>query len=428
MLQKSQISELNRMQDGTRVVVAGWVYSIASLGAISFLRLRDSTGIAQVVIKPGFFQKEESDFIKNIGRETSIVVAGTIRRDERAPNGFEVLASDIEVVGQSPKDFPIRKGISPRSLGDYRHLYLRSRKMSQILRVRAELFKVLRNWFGEKGYKEVSCPSIITAAVEGGATLFELKYFDKEAYLTQSSQFYLEAAIFSLEKVFTLQPSFRAELSKTPRHLTEYSHLEMEAAWMDLDDLLKFEEEMLTEVTQTLARNMTKEVTALNPDFEPFERPFERIRYNEALALLEKKGVRLKWGEDLGADEEKTLTSLFDRPIFLTHYPKEARAFYHKQDPSDPRVVLSHDILVKKVGEVIGGGERISDYDALLNRIKENGYNPNDYSWYLDLRKYGSVPHAGFGMGVERLLAHILGLPNIRLAIPFPRTRTRIFP
>ncbi len=300
--------------------------------------------------------------------------------------------------------------------------------MSQILKVRAELFEAFRDWFGEKGYREVSCPSIITAAVEGGATLFELKYFDKEAYLTQSSQFYLEAAIFSLEKVFTLQPSFRAELSKTPRHLTEYWHLEMEAAWMNFDDLLKFEEQMLAEVSHMLVNNVAKEIATSSLNLKAFDPPFERIKYAEALELLEGKGVKVEWGRDLGADEEKVITSLFDKPVFLSHYPLEARAFYHKPDPSDPRVVLSHDLLVKDLGEVIGGGERISDYDDLMKRIEKCGYSPSDYSWYLDLRKYGSVPHAGFGLGIERLLAHIMGLPNIRLAIPFPRTRTRIFP
>jgi len=428
MIGKTRVSELHEIEEGREVIVEGWVYTVASLGTITFIRLRDSSGIAQVIVKPGSPTKCDPSVLKNLGRESSIIVTGTIRKDKRAPGGFEILASELKVIGESPKDFPIRKGISARVLGDYRHLYLRSKRLTQILRARSELLKVFRQWFNEKGYEEVSCPSIITAAVEGGATLFELKYFDKKAYLTQSSQFYLEAAIFSLEKVFTLQPSFRAEPSKTPRHLTEYWHLEMEAAWMNLADLMKFEEEMLVEVSGMLKESMGKRSPSITQPLKAFESPFERIRYEEALQLLDKKGIRTEWGKDLGADEEKALCSMFDKPIFLSHYPIETRAFYHKPDPSDPRVVLSHDVLVGGVGEVIGGGERISDYNELVARIQRYGYDPKDYSWYTDLRKYGSVPHAGFGLGIERLLAHVMGLPNIRLAIPFPRTRARIFP
>lgn len=427
MLQKTHVADLGGIEENSEVVIAGWIYTVASLGGLVFARIRDQTGIVQVVFKPNILPSAEFESVKDLRRETSVIIKGKVRKDKRAPGGIEILASGVKILGRS-SDFPIKKGISPKRLGDYRHLYLRSRKMTQIMKVRSELLRCLRGWFEEHGYKEVSCPSIITAAVEGGATLFELKYFNKKAYLTQSSQLYLEAAIFSLEKVFTLQPSFRAEPSKTPRHMTEYWHLEMEEAWINLEDLMKIEEMMLVDVTNELMKRIPSDIAALNPNFKPFELPFVRLKYAEALDLLKGKGIELEWGKDLGADEEKILTSIFDEPIFISHFPRETRAFYHKPDPSDQRTVLSQDLLMRNAGEVIGGGERISDYNELLSRIEEYGYDPNDYSWYLDLRKYGSVPHAGFGLGVERLLGHILNLPNIRLAIPFPRTRTRMFP
>lgn len=421
------MAELGLLPDGSEVELLGWVFSVATLGKLHFVRTRDSTGVAQVVVRPGFSSEDAVRTAQSLRREESIRVRGVVRHDPRAPGGVEVQAKQITVVGRSSEDYPIVKGVSPRVVGDYRHLYVRSRKLTRVLRARAELMRALRSWLEGKGFVEFSCPSVITVAVEGGATLFELKYFDKRAYLTQSSQFHLEAGIFSSEKVYTLQPSFRAERSKTPRHLTEYWHLEAEAAWCDMYGMIDLEERMISDVTEELA-SKSSVFKSVNPEFRPMKRPFARMKYDEAVELLRREGMIFQWGSDFGSDEEKLISQKVGGPVFITHYPKAARAFYHKPDPRRPEVVLSHDLLVDRVGEIIGGGERIDDYNTLLDRIREAGMNPEDYSWYLDLRKYGSVPHAGFGLGVERLLAYLLDLPNIRLAVPFPRTLTRVYP
>jgi len=427
MTERSRSADLQKMPEGSKVRLEGWVFSLATLGKLHFIRLRDSTGVTQVVVKPGVSSPESVTAAESLSREDSVQVKGEVRKDKRAPGGVEVLASEIVVVGRSLNEFPIRKGVSAKVMGDYRHLYVRSRKFTRVLRARSELLHVMRKWLEEKGFVEFSCPSTITAAVEGGATLFEVKYFDRSAFMTQSSQFHLEAGIYSLEKVYTIQPSFRAEPSKTPRHLTEYWHLEAEVAWCDMDSMIDIEERLISDTTAELS-SPNYSFKSINPEFKPLERPFKRMKYDEVLDLLEDSGVHLKWGSDLGSDEEKIISSKVEGPLFITHYPRQSRAFYHKPDPTRPEVVLSHDLVLKGVGEVIGGGERIEDYETLLTRIREAGLNPEDYSWYIDLRKYGSVPHAGFGLGIERLLAYLLGLPNIRLAIPFPRTLTRIYP
>jgi len=427
MADRSHVAELNRLPDGSEVELFGWVFSVATLGKLHFVRTRDSTGVAQVVVKPGFSSVETVSRAQSLRREDSIQVRGVIRHDARAPGGVEVQATDITVVGGSSDDYPIRKGVSPRVVGDYRHLYIRSRKLTRVLQARSELMREMRSWLEREGFVEFSCPSIITVAVEGGATLFDVKYFDKKAFLTQSSQFYLEAGIFSSERVYTLQPSFRAERSKTPRHITEFWMLEAEVAWCNNDSMIELEERMMSEVTEELA-SKSSVFKSLNPEFKPLKRPFARMNYDEAVGVLERAGLKFEWGLDFGSDEEKVISQKVGGPVFITHYPRAARAFYHKPDPKRPEVVLSHDLLVNRVGEIIGGGERIDDYDVLLARIREAGMKPEDYSWYLDLRKYGSVPHAGFGLGVERLLTYLLDLPNIRLALPFPRTLTRVYP
>jgi len=427
-MEKDYISEVFNKPEGERVRVAGWIYTKATLGKLIFINLRDSTGIIQVVIKQEDLKDKNLEKIELLGRESSIIVEGEVKKDKRAPGGTEIHAKEVKIVSPSPKDFPIRKGVSSKLLGDLRHLSIRSKKFTKLLKIRSNLINLLRTWLIDHGFIEFSCPTLITAACEGGATLFELNYFGKKAYLTQSSQFYLEAGIFSLEKVFTLQPSFRAEKSKTRRHLTEFWHLEVEEAWCDLDEIIKLEENLVSDVLETLYSNSKEDILSINPNFKPPARPFKRITYDEAIELLKKAGVNISWGDDLGADEEKRIVEEVGGPVFVTHFPRKTRAFYHKPDPRKSEVVLSNDLLFPKVGEVIGGGERISDYELLLSRIKEEGYNPRDYEWYLDLRKYGSVPHAGFGLGIERLLVFILDLPNIKYAVPFPRTISRIYP
>ncbi len=413
---------------GGKARIRGWLYVKNTVGKLVFLRIRDSTGVVQVVVKKDRVGEQVFDQVKKLRRESSLMVEGLVRRDARAPGGFELQAEAVRVMSPSLEDPPLRRNMSPEAVWRYRHLFIRSRTMNTVLKLRSSLSTMLRQWLLDHGYYEVSAPSIVTAATEGGAKMFEVKYFDNKAFLTQSSQFYLEGAIFSLEKVFCFQPSFRAEESKTRRHLSEYWHLEVEACHMDFNQLLQFEEDMLTDVVRRFYEKHREDVERFNPSFKPFEKPFKRITYTQAVELLTNSGVEIEWGRDLGVREEKIIATRIGQPVFVTHYPKETRAFYHMPDPGDPRVVLAADLLVWPYGEITGGGQRIDDYNVLTNRILESGYNPEDYAWYLDLRKYGSVPHSGFGLGFERLLAHILRLPSIKYAVPYPRTQTIVYP
>ncbi len=431
MLKTTYVSDVFTLNTGERVELLGWVRNIRQHGRLVFLDLRDSTGIVQVTVKAGVADEDTVKIASSLGRESSVKITGRVAEDKRAPGGREVICEKLEVVGKAYGEFPIKPGVGPRFLYDNRHLYLRSPKVSAIMKIRSTMVELARRWFIEHGFTEIHCPTFITAAVEGGATLFEVNYFGRKAYLTQSVQFYQEAAIYGLEKVFSIQPSFRAEKSKTRRHLTEFWHIEAEMAFAELPELLDTIEQLVSYVVRETVERSGRELAELGRKFnvETVEPPFERIRYEEALSILESKGVAISWGEDLGADEERILTEQFEKPFFITHYPKEAKAFYHMPDPSNPRVTLSADLLAPKgYGEVVGGGQRIHDLQQLINRIQEEGLNPDDYRWYIDLRKYGSVPHSGFGLGVERLLQWILNLRNIRSACLFPRTRARIYP
>ncbi|MEM2089448.1 MAG: asparagine--tRNA ligase [Thermoproteota archaeon] len=423
----SKISDLGRLV-GSRVRIWGWLYVKNTVGKLLFLRIRDASGVVQAVVRRDSVGDQVFEQVEKLKRESSLIVEGEVRKDTRAPGGVEIRVEKITVQSPSLEDYPLRKDLSPSLIWKYRHLFIRSRTMSTILKLRSSLSMILREWFLKNGYYEVNAPSIVTAATEGGAKMFEVKYFNRKAFLTQSSQFYLEGAIFSLEKVFCFQPSFRAEESKTRRHLSEYWHLEVEASHMNFQQLLQLEEDMLTEVVGEFCVKHEDDIKRFNPGFKPFEKPFKRITYTQAVELLASNGVNIEWGKDLGVREEKMTATLVGQPVFITHYPKEARAFYHMPDPENPSVVLATDLIVWPYGEIIGGGQRIDDYNALLKRIVESGYNPEDYAWYLDLRKYGSVPHSGFGLGFERLLAHILRLPSIKYATPYPRTQTIIYP
>lgn len=426
-MRECKISDLERFVGG-KVRIRGWLHVKNTVGGISFLRVRDSSGIVQVVARRNKIGKEVFEQVDKLKRESSLVIDGIVKRDERAPSGVELEAESLIIQSPSLEDYPLRKDMSPNTVWKYRHLFIRSRTMNIILKLRSSLSNMLRRYLLEHGFFEVHAPSIVTAATEGGAKMFEVKYFDKKAFLTQSSQFYLEGAIFSLEKVFCFQPSFRAEESKTRRHLSEYWHLEVEASNMDFQQLLEMEEDMLTSVVREFYEEHKEDIERFNPEFRPFEKPFKRITYTHAVEILRNKGVNIEWGIDLGVREEKMIATIFGQPVFITHYPRQVRAFYHMPDPNNPSVVLSADLIVWPYGEITGGGQRIDDYKMLLERIVESGYNPEDYAWYLDLRKYGSVPHSGFGLGFERLLAHILNLPSIRYAIPYPRTQTIVYP
>ncbi len=428
---RRRAEELHKCSDGEEVEVWGWVRNRRRHGRLVFIDLRDSTGVVQVAVKGGVADDESLEKASSIKKESAIKVWGYVVHDPRAPGGVEVRCRRLEVVGESLEDYPLRKGVGAKTLYDYRHLYIRSPKVTALLKIRSNLVGAVHEFFRSRGFYEVDCPTIITAAVEGGATLFEVNYFGSKAYLTQSVQFYQEAAIYSLEKVYSVQPSFRAEKSRTTRHLTEFWHVEAELAFADIETLMSVIEDLVSYVVARTAEVSEKELGILGKKIrtEEAEKPFYRIKYEEALGILRKHGVDAEWGIDIGADEERIISMQFDRPVFLTHFPREVKAFYHRLDPTDPRVTLSADLLAPRGnGEVVGGGVRIHDYEELIQRIREFQLNPEDYGWYLDLRRFGSVPHVGFGMGIERVLKWILDLPHVRAACLFPRTTTRIYP
>lgn len=419
--------------ESKEVLVRGWLQNKRSSGGIQFLLLRDGSGVVQCTLrKEKVDEKVFSDFL-SARVESSVELKGEVRRDPRAPGGWEVQVEKGQVLYPALEDFPIAKQYhGPEFLLDNRHLFVRSDKMRSILKVRARLLSAARAWLDGQGFTEVQVPILTSAAVEGGATLFEVKYFDEKAYLTQSWQLYAEALIAAIGKIYTVSPSFRAEKSRTRRHVTEFWQVEAEAPWCDLDGIMKVEEELLSYIASQL-------VETCKPELELFERkttelerlkpPFPRVNYDDAFKMMggEKSGI--KWGDDLGYEQEKILTTKFDRPFFVTHYPRKAKAFYHKPDPRNPEVTLSVDMLAPEgYGEITGGGQRIEDYETLMTRIREEGLDPKSYGWYLDLRKFGSVPHSGFGMGLERVLSWICKLDHIRDATAFPRLINRAYP
>ncbi|KPV65532.1 MAG: Asparagine--tRNA ligase [Candidatus Bathyarchaeota archaeon BA1] len=420
--------------EGGKRSIRGWLYNKRSSGGILFLIVRDGTGMIQCVLKKDTLDPEAYERINKLPIESVVKIAGMVREDPRAPGSYELLVEDIEVVHEAAGGFPIAKKYhSPDFLLAHRHLWIRSKKMQTILRVRTKLLKVARGWLEEQGYTEVHVPILTAAACEGGSTLFPVDYFGKNVYLTQSWQLYAEAVIASLGKIYTVAPSFRAEKSRTRRHLTEYWHLEVEAPFCDLEGIMKVQEELITHICHTLAKEAYDELTTLgrNPkDLLSTQPPFKKITYDEVIQTLQKNGMGMMWGDDLGWEQEKVLAMRFDQPFFVTHFPKGVKAFYHMPDPKRPRVTLSADLLAPEgYGEIIGGGQRIHDLDELLARIREEGLNPEDYQWYIDLRRYGSVPHAGFGLGIERMVMWVCKLKHIRDAIAFPRlVRRRVYP
>ncbi|MFX0094480.1 MAG: asparagine--tRNA ligase, partial [Candidatus Hodarchaeota archaeon] len=360
-------------------------------------------------------------------------LTGIVKEDRRALGGFEIQVEEISIIQLAEENYPITKQYhGPEFLLDHRHLWIRNQKMQKILRVRAKFLEAAEKWFQLNGYTKFHSPIFITAACEGGATLFSVKYFNTETYLTQSWQLYAEAAIASLGKIYTIAPSFRAEKSRTRRHLTEYWHLEVEIPWCDLDDLIKVQEELFASVFNDLCETTSKDLMDLGRSQKELQKmtpPFEKIPYDEVVNLLQSKRIQFNWGDDLGWIEEKQLTELFDKPFFVTHFPKGIKAFYHKSHPNKPGITLSADLLAPEgYGEITGGGQRIDQLDELLRRITEENLNPKDYEWYIDLRKYGSVPHSGFGLGVERVITWMCKLDHIRDATAFPRLINRAYP
>jgi asparaginyl-tRNA synthetase (EC 6.1.1.22) len=427
------IKDVFSLSEGTEVTIRGWVYRKRELRDKIFLVIRDGSGIIQTVVDKS--NQQVAGVASKLNIESSVVLTGTVRREPRAPGGSEIHVRSIDwyYVGEA---FPINEDAAKADseyLLDVRHLWIRSRRMWAVLRVRHTVFGAIHEFFRSRGYYEVQGPMFVSAAVEGGATLFPVKYFDKEGvYLTQSSQFYLEVMIYALEKVYTIAPSFRAEPSRTRRHLTEFWHAEAEEAWLQFDGLLNLLEDLVTYIVDKVLEERQDELKLLNRDVKVLENvkpPFYRVSYDEAIEILQGKGLKIKWGDDIGADEERILTLQFDKPILLHHFPEQVKAFYHRNDPAKPETTLSVDVLAPEgYGEVIGGGERIYDYEELLSKIKRFGLRPEDYDWYLDLRRFGSVPHAGFGLGIDRVVMWICGLDHIRDAMPFPRDVRRIKP
>jgi len=418
---------LDGCHENEKVTIRGWVYRKREGKTLIFLVIRDSTGVIQCTVKkdsPAWTEAERLTI------ESSLTLEGTAKPDSRAPGGHELTTDAIEIIGLAEL-FPITKDQSEQFIRDVRHLWLRSRRMNLVMKIRDNVLQFSREFFKSQDFTEVSPPMFISAAVEGGSTLFGLKYFDQNLYLTQSSQLYLEIMIYSLEKVYCIAPSFRAEKSRTIRHLTEYWHMEGEWPFADMNDLMQFEEELMAHICQQTAEKCKTELDELGVDIAKLaaiKTPFPRITYAEAIETLHKKGAKLKWGDDLGYEDEKTLADEFGKPFFVYDYPTEIKAFYCKTYRDRPEVAMSVDMMVPRIGEISTGGAREEDKDVLVKRIEEMGLKPEDYEWYLDLRRYGTVPHVGFGMGLERLLVWMLDLENIIDAIPFPRTTRRFYP
>jgi len=416
---------------GAEVELRGWIYRTRTVGGKAFVVVRDSTGVIQCTIGRDAVPAEAFAAAEKALIESSVVVRGTVVADRRAPGGFEIRATDFRVVHFAEK-FPIQEDLSEEFLLDIRHLWIRSQKMTAIFRVRHTAFAAVHEYFRGQGFWEVHPPMITPAGSEGGATLFELDYFGRKAYLTQSWQLYAEALVLAMEKVYYIGPSFRAEKSRTTRHLTEYWHAEMEQAWVGMEEAIKHAEGVISHVCQRVAEERPDDVAVLGrtPEFlQAVKPPFERITYEEALKILRAKGMEVEWGKDLRTLEERALTEGKTKPIVVTHYPRISQAFYKARDPGRPDLVLAFDVIAgDDVGEIVGGSERETDLEVIRKSLIEQGEDPKAYEWYLDSRRYGSVQHAGFGMGMERLIQWICKLEHIRDAVPFPRTPARYAP
>jgi asparaginyl-tRNA synthetase len=418
---------LDGVHEKETVTIRGWVYRKREGKALIFLLVRDSTGFIQCTVQKDSPASKEAE---RLTIESSLSLEGKAKSDKRAPGGYEIEAESITIIGLAEL-FPITKDQSEQFIRDVRHLWLRSRRMNLVMKIRAEVMNLAREFFNKQDFTEVSPPMFISAAVEGGATLFGVKYFDQDLYLTQSSQLYLEILIYALENVYCIAPSFRAEKSRTIRHLTEYWHIEGEWPFANMNDLMSFEEKLITYICEQTTIKCKGELEELGVNITKLtavKTPFPRITYTEAVELLRKKGTTLNWGEDFGYEDEKTLAEEFGRPFFVYDYPTAIKAFYCKTHHDRPDIALSVDMLVPRIGEISTGGAREEDKGRLTKRIKETGLKEEDYDWYLDLRRYGTVPHVGFGLGLERVLAWMLDLENIIDAIPFPRTTRRFYP
>ncbi|WP_339319902.1 asparagine--tRNA ligase [Paenibacillus sp. FSL R10-2734] len=432
MANKSVIKNVNE-HVGESVVIGCWVNNKRSSGKIQFLQLRDGTGYIQGVVVKSEVPEEVWDAAKSLTQESSLYVTGIIREEPRSQSGFEMTVTGIEVLHLT-ENYPI----TPKEHGvdflmDHRHLWLRASKQRAVLVIRAEIIRAIQQFFNESGFTKVDPPILTPTSAEGTTNLFHTKYFDEDAYLTQSGQLYMEAAAMALGRVYSFGPTFRAEKSKTRRHLIEFWMIEPEMAFTDHEESLKVQEEFISFVVQSVLKNCRAELEAVGRDISKLENikaPFPRITYDEAIKFLNDKGFEdIAWGDDFGAPHETAIAEAYDKPVFITHYPASFKAFYMKPDPNRPEVVLCADMIAPEgYGEIIGGSQRIDDPALLEERYKEHNLSMDAYKWYMDLRTYGSVPHSGFGLGLERTVAWICGLDHVRETIPFPRTLYRLYP
>ena len=426
-----QVADIGRYE-GREVVLRGWLYNKRSSGKLHFLQLRDGSGVVQCVVFKGDVEAELFELCDHLPQESSLVVHGQVRQEARSPIGYEVGVHHLEVV-QEAEPYPItpkEHGVS--FLLDHRHLWLRSSRPGAILKIRSEICKACRDFMETRGFVLVDAPIFTPAACEGTSTLFETAYFDDTAYLTQSGQLYMEAAAMALGKVYCFGPTFRAEKSKTRRHLTEFWMIEPEMAYCDLEGAMALAEDMVLYVLDRVLDRRRAELKLLDRDtakLEQVSRPFPRITYNEAVERLTALGSDIAWGSDLGGDDETLLASRFESPVFVHHYPNAVKAFYMKEDAQDHRLALCMDLLAPEgYGEIIGGGQREDDLAVLQHKIATHQLPEEAFNWYLDLRRYGSVEHAGFGMGIERVVAWLCGVKHVRETIPFPRMMQRLYP
>jgi asparaginyl-tRNA synthetase len=434
-MNRISISEAPRHENES-VEIAGWLYNLRKSGKIVFPILRDGTGLMQAVAVKSQLPEDVFESLKNLTQESSLILRGKVRAEPRAAGGFEMDVESAEIVQRVPESDPYP--ITPKEHGvdflmDHRHLWLRSNRQHAIIRVRHAIIKAVRDYFDSHGFTLVDTPIFTPAACEGTTTLFEVNYFDDEkAYLTQSGQLYNEATAMAFGKVYTFGPTFRAEKSKTRRHLTEFWMVEPEMAYADLEEVKRVAEEMLIFVVGRVLESKREELKTLERDVSKLEAvasPFPRLSYDEAVKILQQHGSEIQWGSDFGGGDETILTQQFDRPILVDRYPSAIKAFYMAPDPDRPEVALGVDVLAPEgYGEIIGGGQRIHDAGLLIQRIEEHQLPKEAFDWYLDLRKYGSVPHGGFGMGIERCVAWICGLEHVRETIAFPRMLYRLRP
>jgi len=434
------IAEIGK-HEGQVVTIRGWLYNLRESGKLLFPIFRDGTGLIQGVVPKSAVPPEVFDALKGLTQESSVIVEGKVRADKRAPGGYELDVSNVQVVQRVSESDPFPISLKEHGvdfLMEHRHLWVRTPRQAAILRVRAEIIKAARDFFDERGFILTDPPILTPAACEGTTTLFPVDYFEEQAFLTQSGQLYIEATAMALGKVYSFGPTFRAEKSKTRRHLTEFWMVEPEVAYATLDDLMELAEAFISAIVRRCLERRRGDLLLIGRDvakLEKIEPPFPRVSYDDAVKLLQEGHARgaieskFEWGGDLGSPDETYLSAQFDKPVLVHRYPAKVKAFYMEPDPQRPELALCVDVLAPEgYGEIIGGSERMSSYDLLLERIHEHGLPEEAYKWYLDLRKYGSVPHSGFGMGVERTVSWICGIEHIREAIAFPRTIKRVYP